>query len=266
MTLDPWDAPLGDAPFAFVDLEMTGLDPEAHRVCELAILRTRGSAVERTLETLVWPGEKAGQNANIHGLSAEALAGAPTFADLAADVTACLDGAIVVAHHARYDVLFLEAELARAGRPTTIERVLDTLPIARRCLGLPSHRLTALTEALGIVHDRPHRAGDDARATMELFFRLVAIAEAKTPRDLSHVRVGEKHARPEIVKRAEEARDHGRPVTVRYRPSSRPIQELSLVVTAVRTDIDPPVVLGYLHPGRGRRELRADRILAIHGP
>ena len=35
------------------------------------------------------------------------------------------------------------------------------------------------------------------------------------------------------------------------------------MVTAVRTDLDPPQVLGYLLPSRSRRELRADRILAL---
>ena len=30
-------------------------------------------------------------------------------------------------------------------------------------------------------------------------------------------------------------------------------------------DLDPPRVLGYLLPSRSRRELRADRILAIEG-
>jgi DNA polymerase-3 subunit epsilon len=34
-------------------------------------------------------------------------------------------------------------------------------------------------------------------------------------------------------------------------------------ITDVRTDLDPPRVLGYLLPSRSRRELRADRILAI---
>jgi hypothetical protein len=38
------------------------------------------------------------------------------------------------------------------------------------------------------------------------------------------------------------------------------------MVTDVRTDLDPPQVLGYLLPSRSRRELRADRILALDVP
>ena len=52
-------------------------------------------------------------------------------------------------------------------------------------------------------------------------------------------------------------------VIVRYRPAHRGPEDLVMRLTAVRTDLDPPRVLGYLLASRGRRELRADRILAI---
>ena len=52
-------------------------------------------------------------------------------------------------------------------------------------------------------------------------------------------------------------------VKIRYRPSHRGPEDLTMVITGVRTDLDPPRVLGYLLPSRSRRELRADRILAV---
>jgi DNA polymerase III subunit epsilon len=36
-----------------------------------------------------------------------------------------------------------------------------------------------------------------------------------------------------------------------------------MVIKSVDTSHDPPHVVGYLVPGRGRRELRADRILRV---
>ena len=36
-----------------------------------------------------------------------------------------------------------------------------------------------------------------------------------------------------------------------------------MVFTELRTDLDPPRVIGYQLPGRGRRELRTDRILTV---
>jgi DNA polymerase-3 subunit epsilon len=259
----PWDLPLDEAPFAFVDLEMTGLDPENDRVCEACVVRTRGERVERTVETLVRPDVPMGRGVLVHGIGDDLLAAAPPFADVAGALCEALDGAILVAHAAEHDVAFLTAELGRAGRTLPIVGVLDTLPLARRCFSRTSHRLGALCESLGISLPNAHRAGDDARATMALFFKIAAVLAAAAPRDLWHVRIGERHARPEIVERAILAVEAAAPVAVRYRPSKRAPLELVMVLTDVRTDVDPPRIHGYDAKGRSRRELRADRVLAI---
>ena len=83
----PWDLPLGEAPLAFVDLEMTGLDPVKDRVVEICVERVRGGAVEQRLHTLVRPETMAPAdavgNTHVHGIAAAALRDAPTFADIA---------------------------------------------------------------------------------------------------------------------------------------------------------------------------------------
>jgi len=55
----------------------------------------------------------------------------------------------------------------------------------------------------------------------------------------------------------------GKPVRLRYRPAHRGPEDLFFCITGVRTDLDPPRVLGYLLPSRSQRELRADRILHV---
>jgi DNA polymerase-3 subunit epsilon len=259
----PWDDPLAEAPLAFVDLEMTGLDPASDRVLEVCIERVRGAEVETTLASLVQPEGGAFGNAHIHGIDPAAVADAPTFAALAPQVLAAIDGAVVVAHAAGWDVAFLEAELARAGRPVRIEHYLDTLTLSRRAFALPSHRLGALCEAFGIPPGQAHRAASDVAALRAVWARVVGVLAPTTARDLWHVEVGQRRARPDLVAAAVAALEHGVPVTVRYRPARRAPEELVFHVTGVRTDLDPPRVLGYLLPSRSRRELRADRILAI---
>ena len=89
------------------------------------------------------------------------------------------------------------------------------------------------------------------------------VLSPSTPRDLWHVRVAERHARPGIVAALVVAAERGERVRIRYRATRRPAEDLEFVLQAVRTDLDPPRVLGYLLPSRSRRELRADRILAV---
>jgi DNA polymerase III subunit epsilon len=259
----PWDEPLETAPLAFVDLELTGLSKESDRVIEVCVERVRGGVVEARVASLVRPDPPRFGNAEVHGIEQGELAAAPTFAALAEPILAALDGAVFVAHAAHQDAAFLTAELARLQTPFAVPHYVDTLSLSRRAFAQKSHGLGALCQTLGIPHDRPHRADSDVAAMRALFDRILVALQPKTPRDLWHVRVGERHARPELVLAAARAIEQACDVIVRYRPAHRGPEELAMRLTALRTDLDPPRVLGYLLASRGRRELRADRILAI---
>ncbi len=257
---------MADAPLAFVDLEMTGLDPNADRVIEVCIVRKRGGRVEASLDTLVNPGKDATFQTDVHGLGPAELVDAPPFAAIADRVIELTRDAVLVAHAAHWDVAFLEAELARLGCPVRFPYYLDTLVLARRVLLAKSHALGALAESLGIDRGRAHRAGDDVRVLSTLFDRLLADLAPRSPRDLWHVRVAERHARPEILEQSLKLAATGNTAWVTYRPSHKPARSFLGIFTQVRRDLDPPRVLGYSLPGRGRFDLRMDRILAIAPP
>ncbi|MCS6900672.1 MAG: 3'-5' exonuclease [Myxococcales bacterium] len=255
--------PLAEAPLLFLDLEMTGLDPEQDRICEVCALRCRGPTEEEALETLVRSERGGGVGQQVHQISEEELARAPTFLEVAPILHRLLDGAVLVAHGTDLDERFLAAELGRVGLGVPVLGVLDTLQLAKRCFAAPTYRLGFLSHRLGLLHPRQHRAGDDARATRQLFWRTVEELAPADLADLGEVQVGECRVRPVILAKAKQLAGRGEAVWVRYRPSGRGREEFAYVITEVRADMDPPVVMGYLHPGRGRKELRADRILAI---
>ena len=263
----PWSLPMGEAPFVFFDLEMTGLDPARDRIVEVCAERVRGGVVEARLASLVNPPERAGGAAEIHGLDAAALAGAPPFTAIADELLRLFEGAIPVAHATAWDMAFLEAELARAGHETALPHYLDTLLLARRAFAFPRYSLEALCSELHLSVERFHRAEGDVLALRQVFARCVEVLAPVSPRDLWEVRIGERRARAAIVDACEAAAKHAAPVQLVYRPSRKPPEPLVMVVQEVRSDLDPPRVLGYLLPGRGRRELRADRILRVEpGP
>lgn len=259
----PWDSPLEEATLAFIDLEMTGLDPRKDRIVEVCIERVRGLIVEERLDSLVYVGKGPVGNAHIHGIDENAIASAPPFDDLADRILALLDGAVLVAHAAPWDIAFLEAELARCHKARRIPYFIDTLTLSRRVFALKSHSLEALVEALNIPRDRAHRAGDDVRALRRVFEEVKERLKPKTARDLWFVRIGERIARPEIVAACVLAAEGAKPVILSFRPSRKPATTFEACITEVRTDLDPPRVMGYALPGRGRFDLRADRILSV---
>lgn len=259
----PWDLPLDEAPLAFLDLEMTGLDARKDRVIELCVERVVGEKLVDRMETLVSPGPGKVGNVHVHGIDEAALAGAPSFEAIAPRLLELLDGAVIVAHAAPWDVAFLEAELERAGHSQRFPHFLDTLTLARRVFASQSHSLDALARTLRIERTRAHRAGDDVRVLRRIFEEVSRQLQPKTPRDLWFVRIGERVARPEIVAACVSAAEGNHPVFLTFRPSRKPPVVLEAHITQVRTDLDPPRVVGYALPGRGRFELRADRILSV---
>lgn len=160
---------LGRTPFAVVDVETTGLAPHrGDRIVEIAVVRVSPSgAVEKVWTTVIDPECDPGPT-HIHGLSSGQLAGAPRFADIADELAAQLDGTVVVAHNARFDMSFLEAEFLRAGREPPLWPLLCTLELADFLGSGGARRLQDCCAAEGIIADRTHEALADATATAQL--------------------------------------------------------------------------------------------------
>jgi DNA polymerase-3 subunit epsilon len=258
----PWDTPFADAAFAFIDLEMTGLDLAKDRVIEICIQRVQKGASDTSLCTLLNPEMPVGAQ-HVHGIDQAMVAAAPAFPAVAARVNELLDGAIFVAHGANYDADFLNMELERAGLPNRVTHYVDTLSLARRALGLHSHSLNALCKHFGIPQETEHRADADVAALRGVFTRIVEALNPTSARDLWEVRVAERLARTAILEACEAAKASGTAVHLTYRPSRKKPEVLAMIITDVMSSLDPPRVIGYLVGGRSRRELRADRILRV---
>jgi DNA polymerase-3 subunit epsilon len=244
---------------------MTGLDAHVHRVVEVCIERVVGGEMKGRIHTLVRPFDSMAEvgNVHVHGIQPEALAGAPAWADIVDEVESLLRGAVLVAHGAAWDVAFLEAESKRAGRTLEVGFWLDTLNLSRRTFVLDRHSLEALRAHFGLDASRAHRADADVEALRAVWDRCVAALEPSTPRDLWEVRIAERRAREHILAECTDAAREGREITLIYRPRGKPPEPMRMVVNEVALGLDPPRVIGYQLPGRGRRELRADRILRI---
>jgi DNA polymerase-3 subunit epsilon len=258
--------PVHEAPLAFIDLEMTGLDVASDRIVEVCVERVVGGVRVGGVHSLVRPDARAGGAAHVHGLDEAALEGAPPFAAIADDILRAIDGAALVAHAAEWDVSFLLAEMGRAGKNVELTHWLDTLVLSRRAFAFRSYSLDALCTELHIDRGRAHRADSDVTAMRAVFDRCVALLAPVSVRDLWEVRIAEKRAREAIVTACAAAVEHAVPVLLTYRPSRRAPEPMLMVLTEIRSDLDPPRVIGYQLPGRGRRELRADRILRVEPP
>ncbi|MFG1801329.1 exonuclease domain-containing protein [Micromonospora carbonacea] len=168
---------LGGAPFVVVDVETTGLSSRSDRIVEIALVRVEGGRVVDEWATLVDAGRDPGPTF-VHHITADMLSGAPTFADVAGEILSRLDGAVAVAHNARFEEGFIAQEFARAGIDTAPLPAVCTLRLARQVLAAPNFQLVSCCAAYGIELHDAHTALGDTRATAQLLTRLLADAPA----------------------------------------------------------------------------------------
>lgn len=167
---------LGHA-FVLVDVETTGLYWTSDRVVQVAIrLLDRYGTVEHSWSTLVHPERDPGPT-HIHGITADMLIDAPTFAAVAQAVAEMFDDRVVVAHNAGFDWGFISAECNRSATVLNSTHRLCTLALARRLdLDVPDFKLDTLAAWAGVVHARSHDAAADAEVLEVVFRKLVELA------------------------------------------------------------------------------------------
>lgn len=134
-----------------LDTETTGLEPQnGHRIIEVACLELHGRrATGRHFHRYLNPDRDIEIGAlQVHGITSEFLQDKPRFADVADELLEFVAGAELLIHNAPFDVAFLDAELARIGRPPleSVCTVCDTLAMARDMHPGKKNSLDALCE------------------------------------------------------------------------------------------------------------------------
>jgi len=169
---------LGEADFIVFDVETTGPKTPGARIMELGAYRVARGRIVAEFQTLVNPLTTIPPFiSGLTGITDQMVAAAPTFDEVAADWLRFAGTAILVAHNAIFDVRFINHELSLVFPGRRMPNAhLCTVSLARRVLpDLKSFRLPALAAHFDVSHRVRHRAGDDARATAEVFLVLLEL-------------------------------------------------------------------------------------------
>jgi DNA polymerase III epsilon subunit family exonuclease len=182
---------LAETEFVVFDIETTGSKRPPCRVVEIGLCRVRAGRIVAELETLVNPCAPIPPFiSTLTGITDEMVSSAPPFERVVGEVLDFIGTAVLVAHNASFDVSFLNHEIAQvyAGRKL-FNPQLCTVSLARRVVpDLVNHRLPTVAEHFSVPLLRRHRAFDDARATAEVFIRLLTLLDGHGVRDLAGAR------------------------------------------------------------------------------
>jgi DNA polymerase-3 subunit epsilon len=193
LTLRSWqsdDPDLLTVPFVALDLETTGAKAGVGKITEVGAVRIEGLRVVDQFQTLVNPQRTIPPMiTKITGITQSMVAAAPRIEEVIPGLLEFLEGAVVVAHNAPFDVGFLNYELHRLRSRRLGDGAIDTLPLSRALVpGLINYRLKTVADSLGAPVSACHRALADAQAVAHVFVQLAGVLETRGVTSLSGVR------------------------------------------------------------------------------
>jgi DNA polymerase-3 subunit epsilon len=187
--------PLEELPLLAVDLETTGLSPTHDRLLAVGWVPVDGARIDLSgARRRVVRRDDPGEAVTIHGLTHDDLEAGRPLTEVLAELEVALAGRVLLAHHAPFDLAFLDAAFRAAGERWTSPPHVCTLELQRRLLtrhGEPapgSLRLWRARERHGLPPVKAHDALGDALACAELYLAQAAELAAGSPLTLRDVR------------------------------------------------------------------------------
>ena len=152
----------------FLDTETTGGAHLYDRLTEVALVKIENGEITTAWETLINPGIPIPrQITGLTGISDEMVKDKPAFDEIAGDLYSYLEGAVMVAHNARFDHGFLKAEYKRMGGTLRI-KTLCTVKLSRKLYpDVQGHSLDAIMKRFGLTTNARHRAMGDVQLMLD---------------------------------------------------------------------------------------------------
>ncbi len=165
--------------FVVFDLETTGLDLMNNGITEIGAVKIEKGVIKEHFTTLIKPDYPISEEiTKLTGITQEMVKDSPKISTVIPDFMKFIEGAILVAHNAEFDLKFIK-RFAGVEEYEITNKVLDTMEMTRTYLPqLRQANLKVLAEHFGIVFHH-HRALSDAYATAEAFIELMKIKNGR---------------------------------------------------------------------------------------
>ncbi|UWQ90678.1 3'-5' exonuclease [Rhodobacteraceae bacterium M382] len=183
--------PIPDGDFRFIALDVETSCADSASICQIGLACVGALGTIQSYTTLVDPQLPfAPFNVELHGIGADTVCGAPTFAQIWPQLLPLLTRHPLV-QHSRFDEKAIAAACKMHGLASPRLQWSNSVTIARKAWpelkGSGGHGLANLKEVLGLVF-KHHDAGEDARAAA-----LVTLqAEQKIGRSFAEI-TGHRH-------------------------------------------------------------------------
>ncbi len=163
--------------YVAIDFETANNSPIS--ACSVGLAKMEDGVVIDTYYSLIRPASSyfSPFNISIHGIHPEDVEEAPTFQDIWPDILMFIDGDLLIAHNAPFDIGIVKALLAHYDFSVPPLHYTDTVRISRVSFpSLPNHKLTTISAHFGFDYEA-HHALDDAVNCAKVFHRACSLSD-----------------------------------------------------------------------------------------
>lgn len=174
--------------FVVFDLETTGLNAHKDRITEIGAVKIKNGIVTDKFSAFVNPGIPIPSFiVKLTGITNEMVADAPPIEQALNGFMEFIEGTVLVAHNANFDMGFLKQNAKLMGEKIR-NPYIDTLELCRKMFPeLGKYKLNLVTKHLGIELENHHRAVDDSMATAKIFMYCMDILKEKGCKNIKDI-------------------------------------------------------------------------------
>ena len=169
-----------DDSYVVFDIETTGFSSVKDKIIEIGAVKVKDGKIIDRYSTFVNPEIPIPfEITKLTSITDMMVMEYPTIEAILPQFLKFVDGAVLVAHNAGFDVGFIKENCVRLNMEQKIVSV-DTVALARVLLPtLSRYKLNIVAKALGISLENHHRAVDDAAATAEIFVKFIEMLKER---------------------------------------------------------------------------------------
>jgi len=177
-----------DTTYCILDLETTGFSAVTEKITEIGIMKLQDGKVIDKFSCFVNPEKPIpARVVEVTNITDDMVKDAETIEKVFPKMLDFIDGSVLVAHNAGFDVGFLKhnAKVLGCGFDFTY---LDTLSLAQEIFpDFKTYKLGRIAKNLGIKVETAHRALDDVDTTVKIFMRMLEKLKERGAKTLNDI-------------------------------------------------------------------------------
>lgn len=265
---------LSSACFTVFDVETTGLYPySGDKICEIGAVKFyKSDRKQERYHSLVDPEIPISYGAfSVNGITEDMVKEKPTIEKALPSFLQFIEGSVLVAYNAGFDLGFLECALGEDKDVLNDYYIIDALKLARRLFpGLDRYNLASVSQSLGIASAGEHRAMADAVMTLKVFkkeLEVLASDGVKSVEDIARSLQtgrgkGVKTVKDYKIRLIEEAIREQKKLDITYRSVwNNSVTKRTITPKELQRGYDRSYVIAHCHLKNEERNFRLDCIM-----